>query len=123
MFIFSYLSGESLAVREIWWKALQPTDKFWALLSLLMNGFFAFFLNFSNFMTTKLTSALTVTIGGNVKHVATIVLSVLIFKNPISLINAFGTVVTSFGAAAYSFLSLDKEKLKIIVKKEGVTQV
>jgi drug/metabolite transporter (DMT)-like permease len=51
-------------------------------LSLTLNGSLAFFLNYTNFMTTKKTSALTVTVAGNVKHMATIIVSVMLFRNP-----------------------------------------
>lgn len=69
-----------------------------------LNAFAAFFLNVCNFFFTKLTSALTVTIVGNVKHVATIILSIVIFRNPVSLLNALGILITVAGAAAYSFV-------------------
>ena len=69
---------------------------------LLVSGFMAFALNISNFETTKKTSALTVTVAGNVKHILTIVLSIVIFKNPISSTNFLGSVVAIGGAAWYS---------------------
>lgn len=61
----------------------------------------AFLLNFSNFMLTKKTSALSVTVAGNVKHVVTILLSVAIFRNQISLLNGIGSAVAVMGAAFY----------------------
>lgn len=42
-------------------------------LMLLLNGLMAFFLNYANFQTTQQTSALTVTVAGNVKHMLTII--------------------------------------------------
>jgi len=71
---------------------------------LLTNGVAAFALNFSNFMTNKLTSPLSITVAGNVKHVVTILISVWYFKNPISTLNGIGTIITIFGAALYSYL-------------------
>jgi uncharacterized membrane protein len=64
----------------------------------------AFFLNWCNFMTTQKTSALTVTVAGNVKHVTTIMFSIIIFNNPISFLNAVGTFVAVIGAAVYSYI-------------------
>eukprot|EP01105_Mastigella_eilhardi_P025019 TRINITY_DN6656_c0_g1_i1.p1 TRINITY_DN6656_c0_g1~~TRINITY_DN6656_c0_g1_i1.p1 ORF type:complete len:371 (-),score=120.54 TRINITY_DN6656_c0_g1_i1:70-1182(-) len=78
--------------------------------NLFINGLMAFFLNITNFFFTKLTSALTVTIAGNVKHMCTIVLSILIFRNLVTFANALGITVTSAGAALYSYLEyLDKK--------------
>jgi len=86
---------------DAWWTA-HGSWKFAFLLSL--NGFMAFFLNWCNFMTTKMTSALTVTVAGNVKHITTIVFSIVIFNNPISSMNAMGTFVTVLGAGLYSYI-------------------
>ena len=72
------------------------------LVALAVNGTMAFSLNFSNFMFTRSTSALTVTVAGSVKNVLTIVLSVLVFSTPITLLNSIGTVVTIAGASAYN---------------------
>lgn len=80
------------------------------MLNLLANGLIAFLLNISNFITTKKTSALTITIAGNVKHVATIVASVIIFKNPISLLNGFGSFMAFIGAGWYSFHDYNERK-------------
>lgn len=43
--------------------SMNPQQIYWLVSALLANGFFAFALNFTNFMTTNKTSALTVTIG------------------------------------------------------------
>jgi len=71
---------------------------------LVTNGVAAFALNFSNFMTNKLTSPLSITVAGNVKHVVTILISVWYFKNPISTLNGIGTLITIIGAGLYSYL-------------------
>ena len=75
-----------------------------------MNGMMAFFLNWCNFMTTKMTSALTVTVAGNVKHIATIIFAIIIFNTPISFMNAFGTLITIIGAATYSWIEYKSPK-------------
>ncbi len=75
----------------------------------IINGLIAFSVNFSNFQTTKKTSALTVTVAGNVKHMATIVFSILVFSTPITLLNGLGTMVTVAGAAYYSYLERRKK--------------
>ena len=72
---------------------------------LLVNGLMAFLLNFSNFMFTRLTSALTVTVSGSLKNVLTIIISILIFHTPISLLNGSGIVITIFGAISYNYVN------------------
>lgn len=88
-----------------WWSTYGDW-RFTVLLS--FNGLMAFLLNWCNFMTTKMTSALTVTVAGNVKHITTIAFSIVIFNNPISLMNAAGTFITVIGAGYYSWLELKK---------------
>jgi len=82
------------------------------LVRLALNGVLAFFLNYTNFMTTKKTSALTVTVAGNVKHMCTILFSVLMFRNPISIMNACGTIVTLIGAVLYSSLEYQAKQAR-----------
>lgn len=102
---------ESDGVRE-WWHAHDDQQTYAEVehgmnhahfaTMVLINGVMAFFLNYSNFMATKNSSALSVTVAGNVKHIVTIVASVIVFANPISFINAVGTTITLIGAAMYS---------------------
>eukprot|EP00727_Mastigamoeba_balamuthi_P007904 m51a1_g3734 hypothetical protein (362) ;mRNA; r:35048-36315 len=94
------VTGEAASAIEWFRTSEQATLKFVGLL--LLNGLAAFFLNVCNFFFTKLTSALTVTIVGNVKHVATIGLSIIMFKNPVTFYNAIGILTTIAGAACYS---------------------
>ena len=68
---------------------------------LAMNGFFAFFLNWVSFTANKKTSALTMTVAGNVKQAISILLAVYIFMTPISLNNALGIFITLIGGAWY----------------------
>ncbi|KAH3766336.1 Phosphate/phosphoenolpyruvate translocator protein [Pelomyxa schiedti] len=79
---------------------------------LVVNGICAFFLNVANFFFTKHTSALTVTICGNVKHVVTILLSIAMFHNAVPPLNALGIAVTTLGAALYSALEYRESQEK-----------
>jgi drug/metabolite transporter (DMT)-like permease len=92
-----------------WWGA-NGGMTFALLLS--MNGIMAFLLNWCNFMTTKKTSALTVTVAGNVKHIVTIAFSILIFNTPVSTTNFVGILVTVIGAALYSYLEYKAKQPK-----------
>ncbi|KAL0222350.1 hypothetical protein RCL1_002204 [Eukaryota sp. TZLM3-RCL] len=74
----------------------------------LSSGFFAFFLNFSNFMLNKSAGPLTVTICGIVKQILTIILSVLIFQNIVTPLNCTGMFVVIGGVCLYSYAQIPK---------------
>jgi drug/metabolite transporter (DMT)-like permease len=115
LFRMSSLASIQMAIVG-WWLESEDVGEWWSVVSdeegsidpqafglaLAANGAMAFLLNYSNFMTTKKTSALTVTVAGNVKHILTIVLSIVVFQNPISFMNGLGTVITLVGAILYS---------------------
>jgi len=71
---------------------------------LLINGLMAFLLNFSNFMFTRLTSPLTVNVSGSLKNVLTIIISILIFHTPVSLINGIGIITTVIATTFYNYV-------------------
>jgi len=105
MLLVGYLVGEHHKIVNVWWPYQEKyKTQLFATMVLLGNGFMAFFLNFTNFMTTKKLSALTVTVGGNIKHVSTIVLSVILFHDPITVLNLLGTTIAIMGAAYYSYI-------------------
>ncbi|KAF7721979.1 UAA transporter [Apophysomyces ossiformis] len=81
---------------------------------LLFNGILAFALNIVSFTANKKTSALTMTVAGNVKQVLSIVLAVVIFKYNINVTNAFGIILTLLGGAWYGNVELS-EKAKTTV--------
>lgn len=96
--IYSYVTGEMAQVREFY-----HTSFSWGLcFALLMNGIIAFFLNVVSFTANKKTSALTMTVAGNVKQVLSIVLAVIIFKLHITWMNALGILLTLAGGAWYT---------------------
>ncbi|KAK9803098.1 hypothetical protein WJX73_002140 [Symbiochloris irregularis] len=82
-----------------WTLTLQHT---WFLPSLGMNASLAFFVNLTNFLVTKYTSALTLQVLGNAKGVVAAIISVAIFKNPITLTGSVGYCITVGGVVAYS---------------------
>ena len=79
------------------------TDKEWTIyLLFLFNGFTAFALNVSNFEATKSTSPLVINIAGNIKQVCMIIISVIVFKQPLSVKSVIGCIVTIAGSFWYS---------------------
>ncbi|KAL8102879.1 putative sugar phosphate/phosphate translocator At3g11320 [Apium graveolens] len=69
---------------------------------LLFNSTLAYFANLANFMVTKHTSALTLQVLGNAKGAVAVVVSILIFKNPVSVTGMLGYALTVFGVILYS---------------------
>ncbi|XP_058729149.1 probable sugar phosphate/phosphate translocator At3g11320 isoform X1 [Vicia villosa] len=69
---------------------------------LLLSSSLAYFVNLTNFLVTKYTSALTLQVLGNAKGAVAVVISILIFQNPISLIGMLGYVLTIIGVILYS---------------------
>eukprot|EP00741_Cyanophora_paradoxa_P002820 tig00000632_g2737.t1 len=61
-------------------------------------------LNYASFRYNQVTSALSITVAGNAKEALTIVVSVFVFKNTVTPLNLFGTVVTICGSCLYSYL-------------------
>ncbi|GAB4860057.1 hypothetical protein Ancab_011535 [Ancistrocladus abbreviatus] len=69
---------------------------------LLFNSALAYFVNLTNFLVTKHTSALTLQVLGNAKGAVAVVVSILLFKNPVSVTGMLGYCLTVFGVILYS---------------------
>ena len=67
-----------------------------------LNCVLAFSVNLTNFLVTKCTSPLTLQVLGNAKGAVAVVVSILLFKNPVSVVGMFGYAVTIVGVAWYS---------------------
>ncbi|CAM8878868.1 unnamed protein product [Rhodiola kirilowii] len=68
---------------------------------LVFNSSLAYFVNLTNFLVTKHTSALTLQVLGNAKGAVAVVVSIMIFKNPVSLTGMLGYTLTVFGVILY----------------------
>ncbi|XP_078445638.1 nucleotide-sugar transporter family protein [Wolffia australiana] len=71
-------------------------------LLLLGNATVAYLVNLTNFLVTKHTSALTLQVLGNAKAAVAAVVSVLIFRNPVTVNGMTGFAITVFGVVLYS---------------------
>ncbi|CAM6100940.1 unnamed protein product [Calypogeia fissa] len=69
---------------------------------LLVNSSMAYFVNLTNFLVTKTTSALTLQVLGNAKGAVAVVVSILLFRNPVSVMGMVGYTITVFGVIGYS---------------------
>lgn len=69
---------------------------------LLGNSTMAYFVNLTNFLVTRYTSALTLQVLGNAKGVVAAIVSVFVFGNPVTWLGALGYTVTVTGVILYS---------------------
>lgn len=106
--IYAFMTGELERVQEF--SAANMTVGLAT--GLLVNGAMAFGLNIVSFTANKKTSALTMTVAGNVKQVLSIVLAVVIFKLDINATNAFGIILTLIGGAWYGKVELSEKANK-----------
>lgn len=97
-FIASLLTGESVAV----YRQYRETsfDSF-LVTGLAINAFLAFLMNWISFAANKETSALAMTVAGNIKQAVSIALSVILFGTQLHLMDGIGIVVTLLGGAWY----------------------
>ncbi|CAA7405279.1 unnamed protein product [Spirodela intermedia] len=79
-------------------------DGFFCLLIILISGILAFCLNFSIFYVIHSTTAVTFNVAGNMKVAVAVMISWLIFRNPIPGINAVGCAVTLAGCTLYGYV-------------------
>ncbi|KAI3519872.1 hypothetical protein L1887_09090 [Cichorium endivia] len=68
---------------------------------LIFNSSLAYFVNLTNFLVTKHTSALTLQVLGNAKGAVAVVVSILIFRNPVSVTGMAGYTLTVLGVVLY----------------------
>ncbi|KAL4420979.1 hypothetical protein ABPG77_001298 [Micractinium sp. CCAP 211/92] len=93
---------------------LGSNGMFWVLL--FLNSFLAYFVNLTNFLVTKHTSALTLQVLGNAKGVVAVVLSLLYFRNPVNFYSVFGYAVTVTGVVMYSQAKKAAKKQQLLQK-------
>ncbi|GAB2300918.1 hypothetical protein Dimus_034952 [Dionaea muscipula] len=82
---------------------VEKASRDWTIVFLLAgNATVAYLVNLTNFLVTKHTSALTLQVLGNAKAAVAAVVSVLIFRNPVTVMGMTGFAVTVMGVVLYS---------------------
>ncbi|XP_057444933.1 UDP-galactose transporter 1-like [Lotus japonicus] len=77
----------------------------WSALTIIFSsGVLAFCLNFSIFYVIHSTTAVTFNVAGNLKVAVAVLVSWLIFRNPISYLNAVGCGITLVGCTFYGYV-------------------
>jgi len=79
-------------------------------LILVISGAIAFLLNIFTFYVIKYTSPLTYTVAGNCKVVLSVTISVLIFKNEVTILNGIGCAVALIGVMWYNHIRYQANK-------------
>jgi len=87
------------------WEFYGTQDSF---IILILSGLIAFGLNVSTFFVIANTSSLTATVAGNFKVILSIVISVIIFKNEITPVNALGCALALYGVYWYNMIRLEE---------------
>uniref|UniRef100_A0A2P2M0Y5 Sugar phosphate transporter domain-containing protein n=3 Tax=Rhizophora mucronata TaxID=61149 RepID=A0A2P2M0Y5_RHIMU len=75
-----------------------------SLVIIFCSGVLAFCLNFSIFYVIHSTTAVTFNVAGNLKVAVAVLVSWLIFRNPISALNAVGCAITLGGCTFYGYV-------------------
>eukprot|EP01087_Luapelamoeba_hula_P010623 TRINITY_DN2818_c2_g1_i2.p1 TRINITY_DN2818_c2_g1~~TRINITY_DN2818_c2_g1_i2.p1 ORF type:complete len:339 (-),score=39.30 TRINITY_DN2818_c2_g1_i2:3-1019(-) len=104
MILVYFYEFEELYAR--WDDFTQDSGYVWSMV--WTTALMAFLLNITNFYANQYTSPLTLTVGGNVKQVITIVLSIAIFSTQVTWLSSVGMVVCTCGAAMYSMVKYYK---------------
>ncbi|CAL6305818.1 unnamed protein product [Bathycoccus prasinos] len=89
--------------RNAWTAVTNNCEKSYAFtITLALNCLIAYLVNLSNFLVTKCTSPLTLQVLGNAKGAVAVIISILIFRNPVSIAGMIGYTITIFGVVFYS---------------------
>nr|GEW47080.1 probable sugar phosphate/phosphate translocator At1g12500 [Tanacetum cinerariifolium] len=88
---------------DVFGKTVEKAKSDWFMVFLLIgNATVAYCVNLTNFLVTKHTSALTLQVLGNAKAAVAAVVSVLIFRNPVTVMGISGFGVTIMGVVLYT---------------------
>ncbi|AES59835.1 putative sugar phosphate transporter domain-containing protein [Medicago truncatula] len=99
--VFPALLLEGNGILE--WFSIHPYP--WAAMIIIFSsGVLAFCLNFSIFYVIHSTTAVTFNVAGNLKVAVAVLISWLIFRNPISYMNAVGCAITLVGCTFYGYV-------------------
>jgi len=101
-------------IQNVWMVNATPNSY----MLLILSGIIAFLLNVTTFLVIAHTSALTFNIAGNFKVIFSIVISVLIFKNKISIVNGLGCAIAIVGVIYYNQIKMELSKPALEVKKD-----
>lgn len=107
-FVLALAMGEMTAIYQTWPQV--NTREVWFMV--FGSGAASFTLNVSSLIANKMTSPLTLCIAANVKQVLMIVVSTIVFRTEVNLLNGLGILLVLAASANYSFITLNETKAK-----------
>jgi hypothetical protein len=114
----SYYTGELASIGERWEHDLSPSANPMVMVAVLSTGILSFSLNVTSLLANKATSPLTLCILANVKQVALIGFSTIMFGTEISKMNGLGIVLVVAGSFKYGLEGMkDKAKQEMAQKR------
>ena len=84
--------------------------------TLVLNCIFAVCANLTNFLVTKCTSPLTLQVLGNAKGLVAVVVSIILFRNPVSRMGMMGYGITCAGVMAYAEARKRGREVKLLMR-------
>ena len=108
-----FLLGEGLSFLDLWNKALAASSTQSDLVrGLLLSGLFHYLNNEVMYLALSNVHPVTLAVGNTMKRVFIVVASVLVFRNPISVQAAIGSVIGIGGVLLYSLTKQHYEELE-----------
>lgn len=107
--IASIITGEAGAIyRQYHGESFNSVLVF----GLIINAGLAFLMNWISFAANKETSALAMTVAGNVKQAASVGFSMILFNTKLHLLDGMGIIITLIGGGWYSVIALNEKRRK-----------
>lgn len=108
-----FLLGEGLSFLDLWKKALAASSTQLDLVrGLVLSGLFHYLNNEVMYLALSNVHPVTLAVGNTMKRVFIVVASVLVFRNPISVQAAIGSVIGIGGVLLYSLTKQHYEELE-----------